>query len=144
VVRFRNAVKDSKDVGYVFFVMAIGMACGTGFYMLAAFAAVTIGAIMWILYTLQPFARSLTERILMIQVPEGYPHEQTFEIPFQKYFLESHLIGIETVVHGKLIELVYSVSLKKQFKPSDFLGEIRDLVPDHRVTLIEGQQQIDL
>src|SRR5690242_15916792 len=29
VIRFRNAVKETRDVGFMFFVMAVGMACGT-------------------------------------------------------------------------------------------------------------------
>src|SRR5689334_24658379 len=38
VIRFRNAVKETRDVGFMFFVMAIGMACGTRFYLLATIA----------------------------------------------------------------------------------------------------------
>ena len=29
IIRFRNAVKETRDVGFVFVVMAIGMACGS-------------------------------------------------------------------------------------------------------------------
>ena len=32
VVRFRNAIKETRDVGFIFLVMGIGMACGTRFY----------------------------------------------------------------------------------------------------------------
>jgi aromatic-amino-acid transaminase len=32
IVRFRNAVKETRDVGFIFLVMAVGMACGTRFY----------------------------------------------------------------------------------------------------------------
>src|SRR5690348_13277024 len=38
IIRFRNAVKETKDIGFIFMVMAIGMACGTRFYTLAAIA----------------------------------------------------------------------------------------------------------
>src|SRR5688500_19572219 len=38
VVRFRNAIKETRDVGFIFLVMAIGMAAGTRFYTLAAVA----------------------------------------------------------------------------------------------------------
>jgi len=31
IIRFRNAVKETRDVGFIFFAMAIGMACGTRF-----------------------------------------------------------------------------------------------------------------
>src|SRR5690625_5306092 len=32
VIRFRNAVKETRDVGFIFLVMAIGMTTGTRFY----------------------------------------------------------------------------------------------------------------
>src|SRR3989344_7561019 len=35
IVRFRNAIKETRDVGFIFFMMAIGMATGTRFYGLA-------------------------------------------------------------------------------------------------------------
>lgn len=143
IIRFRNAVKDSKDVGFVFFAMAIGMACGTGFYLLAIFATAAICAVMFLLYKLQPFAQSVSERILMVQVPEDFPHEVEFDRLFQKYFLETSLIGIETVLKGDLIELIYSVNLKGRFKAEEFLREMRKATQNHKVTLVEGQQEID-
>ena len=33
VIRFRTAVKDSRDTGFLFAAIAVGMACGTQFYM---------------------------------------------------------------------------------------------------------------
>src|SRR5512145_2556108 len=35
IIRFRNPVKDARDVGFIFMAMAIGMATGTGFYLAA-------------------------------------------------------------------------------------------------------------
>jgi len=43
VIRFRNAIKDTRDVGYIFFVMAIGMAVGTRFYLVAIIATLGHG-----------------------------------------------------------------------------------------------------
>ena len=43
VIRFRNAVKETRDVGFMFLTMALGMACGTRFYMLAIFASAATG-----------------------------------------------------------------------------------------------------
>ena len=33
IVRFRTAIKDPRDVGFVFAALAVGMAAGTGFYL---------------------------------------------------------------------------------------------------------------
>jgi len=46
IIRFRTAVKDSIDVGYIFIAIAIGMACGTGFYVIAGTLTVGISIIL--------------------------------------------------------------------------------------------------
>ena len=42
IVRFRNPVKDSRDIAYLFICMAIGMAAGTKFYLFAVIFTVFI------------------------------------------------------------------------------------------------------
>jgi len=42
IIRFRTAVKDTKDTAYVFWVLAIGMAIGTGNYSIALISIVII------------------------------------------------------------------------------------------------------
>ena len=49
IIRFRNAIKETRDVGFIFFAMAIGMAIGTRFYSLAVVATVAISAAMLIM-----------------------------------------------------------------------------------------------
>ena len=49
IIRFRNAVKETRDVGFIFFTMAIGMAVGTKFYLLAVIAAVIISLVILIM-----------------------------------------------------------------------------------------------
>jgi hypothetical protein len=51
---------------------------------------------------------------------------------------------METVIKGELIELIYSVTMKGRFRSQDFLKEMKSVNHDHKVTLIEGQQQVDL
>jgi len=43
IVRFRTPVKDTKDLVFLFAGIAVGMACGTGFY---HFAAIFVGAMV--------------------------------------------------------------------------------------------------
>ena len=71
IVRFRNAVKESRDVGFVFWAMAIGMACGTRFYAQAVLATVTIAVFVFIMHYFNFFARTVRERILLVEVDAG-------------------------------------------------------------------------
>jgi len=45
---------------------------------------------------------------------------------------------------GVLQEVVYSVVMKKKAKPRELLEAIRERNDNHKVTLILGQQEIDI
>jgi len=49
IVRFRMAVKDPKDVGFLFWAITNGIICGAGAYNLAVISAVFIGLVVFIL-----------------------------------------------------------------------------------------------
>src|SRR6185436_3754267 len=49
IVRFRTAIKDPRDVGFVFASLALGMACGTGFYFQAIVFTVFLCALLLLL-----------------------------------------------------------------------------------------------
>ena len=144
IIRFRNAVKESRDIGFMFFAMAIGMACGTRFYLAAIFGTVSISVFIYTMSKLNLFAKQVRERILMIQIPKDLPYERAFGNVLKKYFTDFHLISIETVIKNELLELVFSVSGKKKFDVEPFLTEIHTINSNNKVSLVEGQQQVDL
>ncbi|MEZ4644504.1 MAG: DUF4956 domain-containing protein [Chloroflexota bacterium] len=84
IIRFRNAVKETRDVGFIFFTMAIGMAVGTRFYLLAIIASLVISLAIVIMTRFNWYAREMSSQILRIQVPAGMP----FDTMFDKVFLK--------------------------------------------------------
>ena len=54
LVRFRSIPGSAKDIGSVFFAMAIGLATGMGFIALAAIFTVIVGLVN-VVYVLSPF-----------------------------------------------------------------------------------------
>ena len=144
IVRFRNAVKDTRDVGYIFFAMAIGMACGTRFYLLAVIATLIICFILWGMSTLNMFAREMREQILKIRLPGDMRYERLFDAVFNRYLNRFSLIAIETVQAGTLTELVYGVELKKQSDAQAFMNDLRQLNDNNKVALITGYNEVDL
>jgi uncharacterized membrane protein YhiD involved in acid resistance len=144
IVRFRNAVKESRDVGFIFFTMAVGMAVGTKFYLLAVVAAVVICLVILIMTRFNWYARRVVSQILKIQVPNDAQFDTLFDDLFVKYTSSSELISVDSIHGGMLTELTYSVGLKKAGKIQDFLTEIKKLNGNNRVTLIAGYNSTDL
>jgi uncharacterized membrane protein YhiD involved in acid resistance len=144
IIRFRNAVKETRDVGFIFFTMAIGMAVGTKFYLLAVVGTIVIGAVIMLMTRYNWYARDLSSHILHIQVPNGTTSEGLFDKALAKYTSSSELISADSVHNGMLTELTYSVGLKKSAQVQQFLTEISSLNDNNRVTLMAGYNGTDL
>jgi uncharacterized membrane protein YhiD involved in acid resistance len=144
IVRFRHAVKEARDIAFVFVVMAVGMACGTRFYMLAVFATLGLSAAIMALQKLNLFAKVIRERILIVRLPQGADYEKTLSGVFRKFLDEFSLISMETVGEAQYQEAIYSVVLRPSAEPSNFLEALRDVNGNNKVSLVLGQQEIDL
>lgn len=144
IVRFRHAVKEPRDIGFVFMAMAVGMACGTRFYALAIFATLAMIATVLLLFKMNLFAKVLRERILIVRVPVGTDYEKTFATVFHDFLEEFNLISMETVGEAEYQEAVYSVVLKPSKEPNKFLDAIREVNGHMKASLVLGQQEIDL
>ncbi len=144
IIRFRNALKETRDVGFIFATLAIGMACGTRFYMLAVFATIWIAGIIVLLSRLRVFAKVVHERILLVEVPgDANPDELLGEV-LERHAKDANIISLETVRGGELKEAVYSIVLRRGISPTKFLDDVRARNGDRKVSLVLGQQELDL
>ncbi|WP_026518070.1 DUF4956 domain-containing protein [Butyrivibrio sp. MC2021] len=47
IIRFRTAVKDTKDSAYIFWAIAVGISCGSGIYAIAILGSIVIAIILF-------------------------------------------------------------------------------------------------
>jgi uncharacterized membrane protein YhiD involved in acid resistance len=144
IIRFRNAVKETKDIGFIFLVMAIGMACGARFYTLAAIAAFLLCTVILFLFRANMFGKAQSSRILCVRLPADRDHEGALAPVFSRYLEDSSLLSMEMVGGGSLQELVYSVVLKRNTEPRRLIENLRNVNENQKVSLILGQQEVDL
>ena len=125
LVRFRSAPGTAREIGAIFLAMAIGLATGMGYVVLAAiFFAVTAAVIL--LLTAASFGRpSGDKRTLKITIPENLDYEGLFDDVFEKYVRSFELERVKTTNMGTLYELQYTVTLKTPGVPKAFLDELR-------------------
>ena len=86
----------------------------------------------------------MQERILRIQLPVDRDPAVVFEDPFREYLDEHRIISLETVRAGMLQEVIYSVVLRKGVAPATLLEAVRGANENQKVTLVLGQQEIDI
>jgi uncharacterized membrane protein YhiD involved in acid resistance len=144
VVRFRNAVKDTRDVGYVFYAMGIGMAIGTQFYVLAAVSTAAISFVLWLMFTTDMFANRTKSNILRLRLAPDLSPEDCLREVFNHYLRRHNLIATESVQGGFLIEHVFEVELLNEQDKVHFLGRISEISNNNKVVLIRGYHEVNI
>lgn len=144
IIRFRNAVKETRDVWFIFFAMAIGMAMWTKFYLLWIIWTLVISLVIVIMNRFNRFERNDSSQVLRIQLDPSTSFDNLFDKIFIKYTSNSDLISIDSVRSWALTELVYTVNLKKNIKKQDFIQAIKSKNNNLKVSLVTGYTTTDL
>jgi uncharacterized membrane protein YhiD involved in acid resistance len=108
IVRFRTAVKEPIDIIYMFWAIAIGIAVGAGFFLLAFLGIASIGAA---LYGLSRFAIDST-LFLLVVIFEKDSARSEIEMSLVKHVKNSRFRS-EVALENRR-ELTMEIRLKKQ------------------------------
>ncbi|GIF21670.1 hypothetical protein BJ973_004886 [Actinoplanes tereljensis] len=144
VVRFRNAIKETRDVGFIFLVMGVGMATGTRFYTLAIVAAVVISLVIVVMFRFNWFAASVQRQVVKVQIPPDGNYTENVQDVLIAHTSEFELVSMESIRGGALTELTYTVRLKKGTEPGTLIAALGERTGGQRVTVLTGYDQADL
>ncbi|GAA2714778.1 MULTISPECIES: DUF4956 domain-containing protein [Actinoplanes] len=144
VVRFRNAIKETRDVGFIFLVMGVGMATGTRFYSLAIVAAIVISLVIVVMFRFNWFANNVQRQVVKVQVPPDGNYTEHIQDVLIAHTSEFELVSMESIRGGALTELMYTIRLKKGQEPGRLIAALGERTGGQRVTVLTGYDQTDL
>lgn len=125
LVRFRSAPGSAREIGGIFFAMAVGLATGMG-YLAFAFVFFILAGAMFLLLSSLPFGEpKQMEKELKITIPENMEYTGIFDDLFAQYTSGAKLVQVKTTNMGSLYELCYQITLKSPDIEKKFLDEIR-------------------
>ncbi len=136
LVRFRSVPGDPKDIAYIFFAMAIGVACGLGYVGFAVLFIILLAAFIMILNTVQYGTPKTSSMTLKITVPENLNYQGLFDSILNENTTKWRLQRVKTVDFGTLFDLVYAIELKNDIDQKKFIDTIRTLNGNLNVTRI--------
>jgi uncharacterized membrane protein YhiD involved in acid resistance len=144
IIRFRTAIKEPRDVAFLFATMAVGMACGTGFAALATMFVLLFSPIVFFLYRFQIGAQPTSEMLLKVHLPENLDYRTALQEPFYRLLREHSLLSVEAVQNGTLLELVYSIQTKPSTRETELIDALRAINGNRKVVLLTGAQNVDV
>lgn len=102
IIRFRSAPGDPKDIGFIFFDIAAGLACGVGLFGYGAIFVVILCIIMIVVEKFKFFEKKQVQKTLRITIPENLNFQGAFDEILEKYTKEYSLTKIKTTDLGSL------------------------------------------
>ncbi len=124
IIRFRSAPGDPKDISYVLFALAAGLACGVGFYQYALLFTIVLCFLMLMLHIFNFGAKKPCHR-LKITIPENLDYEGAFDEVFNAFTTDHVLTKVKTTSLGSLYELIYTVTMDENVDHKEFIDALR-------------------
>lgn len=143
LVRFRSIAGNSRSILSVFFAMAIGLACGTGYITFAALFTVVIALVLFALKGMK-FGEGAAEQKLKVVVPEDLDYTDLFDDTLKGYTSKYVLERAKTTNLGSLFELTYRITLKKDVNEKEFIDKIRIKNGNLKVSLSHNLEDEEL
>ncbi len=110
IVRFRTAIKDSRDTAYIFWAIVIGICCGVGDYVVASMGTFTVFIVMLLL------GRVSNDNRILIMIRTSMSNEIKVEGIIFDYFSKKANLKVKNST-DKTIEFIYELP-KKYYKKS--------------------------
>ena len=124
IVRFRTAIKDSRDTVYIFWTIIVGICCGVGDYLVASLGS----AIVFVLLLL--LGRIKNDNRMLLIIRSARLNESKIEALIFQYFNRKAVLRVKNTTDSS-VELIYELSKKTLDKSSvgekSITGAICDL-----------------
>lgn len=139
LVRFRSAPGDPKDIAFVFMSVTMGLTCGLGYWIYAAFAVAILCVIVLILHFTNYAGKKKNNYELKITVPETLNYVGAFDETLAKYCSSFKLAKVKSVDFGALFELCFDVTLNDDKQIRAMLDDLRALNGNLKLMLTTQQ-----
>lgn len=119
IVRFRTAVKDSRDTVYIFWAIVSGLACGVGDYVTAGIGSAVVFVILLVL------GRIRNESRMLLIVRGARSTDKRIMSVISEYFSRRIDLRVQNTT-GDTVELIYEIPYKIFQKASNRAESIED------------------
>jgi hypothetical protein len=143
IIRFRNPVKDSRDVAFLFMAMAMGMAVGTKYFIFATVFTL-FGCFIAVIFQRTGFG-ALHQRAYVLRLRMSPESRIAIEAVIKGLCRRSSLVSADPLATDALHnDYIYEVSLYQTTSYENFMDALAKADQDLSVTLLVGAGAVDV
>ena len=113
IVRFRTAIKDSRDTIYIFWAIVVGICCGAGDFLVAGVGSAFTFLVLLI------FGRIKNENRILMIIRTSRTNEERIEALIFQYFARKAILRVKNTTETS-VEFIYEINKKLiESKPNE-------------------------
>lgn len=140
LIRFRTIVKETRDIAFIFFALAIGVAGGTNNYTVAGIGTVLISLIILFFDKINFGSAARGGHLLLVVAKE--PFDPTMHSAISTHAVSSHIITLKTLP-GQLREYTLGIRLKSEDVITQLVDALRKEGNVESVEIMSGKDAVE-
>jgi uncharacterized membrane protein YhiD involved in acid resistance len=140
IIRFRTAIKDTVDIVFLFFGLAIGMAAGVGYFKLAVAGTLFISSVL--LVASKANIRLFRGEQFLLQLQLADEDVRGVQKLMDGYCSSYELINIKGTMGTAPTEFSYYINLKRNRDHLSFIAEMKTISAVRYINLFRDEEHI--
>ena len=144
MIRFRRNLGQARDLGFVFFAMAVGMVVGARLYTEAIIVTPLVAALLFLIARKDAFAPRRASHLLTLRMTSDMNFEERLDPVLAEFAERAQLNSVRSAQAGMMTELSYGLQLKDAVKLSEFIERLQIATGNNRIVLTPTGTELDV
>jgi uncharacterized membrane protein YhiD involved in acid resistance len=143
IIRFRTAVKDTRDITFLFLALTLGIASGVGLHQIAILALFFAGGLIFFLDKINFGLIESHDYVLNFIIKADAKNSEPYRKLFEQHLKDNLLLNVRSRKSGKELELAFNISLKDPKKLNAFTSGLDKIKGISKVHLLSTTNDIE-
>ena len=143
LIRFRTAIKDSKDIAFVLLVVSIGLAVGTNNHLIALLTTLVAILTIWVLTKLNFGSIRQYDYVLNFLTRTSLFSNEAMREVFKKYLKRNTLLNVIARENGQVLDYSLNITFKTAEEIEAFIKALSALGGVENVDVVSAKNDIE-
>lgn len=143
IIRFRTAIKDVRDIAFVFFALSAGLAIGAGMIFQGFIWTVLISALIFVLNKMNFGGLRKLEYVLNFKMDSKQHSNDVFKGVMTEHLKKQMLLNVDSKDRGNFLVFTFNISLKDNDSLNTFIASMNELDGISDVNVVSSKNDLE-
>ena len=143
LIRFRTAIKDTRDITFVLWILMTGLAVGSNHTSTAVISTIMIGLAVLIVHKIKIGTINIHEYVMIMRMPTDSLSTNAYKDTFERYIKFSNLLSTISDKNTNKTEMSFQISFKDDASLMPCIQELKEKTEIEEVIINRTQGDLE-